>query len=181
MGCSSITLAGLGLGCRDGRGGISEVYIAKKDDVTSIDLDSSTSTSIDTITMGTSKKFKTYKVRKETSSLTSTLNASDANGSLYVSSVLSLQFAKNSTDKRTEVTALTKDDLVVVIRDNNKKLWLLGFDNAVVCTGGTMVSGTAMGDLNGLTLELTDTSDEYPYEVTMSTFMTLVDDAPVTE
>ena len=56
----------------------------------------------------------------------------------------------------------------VIYEDNNQKRWLLGYDNPVTATSLGGETGTAFGDANQYTIELTDNSSELPMEVTMS-------------
>ena len=42
----------------------------------------------------------------------------------------------------------------VIVEDNNGNLFLCGLDYGMEVTGGTIVTGAAMGDLSGYTLEL---------------------------
>ena len=65
MACSSITLKGIGLGCKDNMGGIKEVYLIKEDDVT-VTLDVAKA-EVASIEVADGASFKTYKFRKGTS------------------------------------------------------------------------------------------------------------------
>jgi hypothetical protein len=42
----------------------------------------------------------------------------------------------------------------VIVEDNNGNLFYCGLEHGMEVTGGTIVSGTVMGDLSGYTLEL---------------------------
>lgn len=182
MACSSITLAGIGLGCKDQMGGIKEVYIAKEDDITEVTLDSEKA-AIDGITMNAEAKFKTYKFRKGTSSFTSTMTTDEAAGTLSVSTVLSMQFTKMETAKRLEIMALCMDNVKCVVLDSNGKYWFLGYDYPVTATSATGVTGTNFTDFGGYTIELTDNSKEFPYELSdtaVTAFKDLIEAAPVT-
>lgn len=180
MACSSITMSGLGISCKNSVGGIKKIYAIPSDDVTGVTVDEDGF--IDAITVATSKKFKTFLMNAETGGFVSTMNTDAKTGGMYFSSVISAQFAKNTTQKRIEFMALAQLDMVVVVLDNNGKYWYFGMDNAVYATGGTWSSGTAFADLNGATIELTDMSRELPYEVQITNFETsLCDAAPVTE
>ena len=101
MACSQV-LNGIAASCETNVGGIREVYIANYDDVTAIEVDATTNM-IDTITMAQSAKFKKYLFKKNTSSLTSTLNVDPSAGVNFVQSDLALVFAKQETTKRMEL------------------------------------------------------------------------------
>ena len=77
-----------------------------------------------------------------------------------------MQFAKMDTTKRLEINALALGDLVLVVVDNNGKMWYLGKDNPVVASGGDSGTGKAFSDANRYGIQLTDNSLLYPYEVT---------------
>jgi hypothetical protein len=109
-------------------------------------------------------KWIEYPFRKNTASLTSTLNVGDE-GSSYVSSELSLVFSRMDTPKRLAVVALALGECMAVVEDSNGIRWFLGKDNPITCTAGTGETGTAKGDANHYTVTLTDESLEYPHQV----------------
>ena len=67
--------------------------------------------------------------------------------------------------KRIEMTALSVNELAVIVNDANGTYWYLGKDNAVTASNGTGQTGTARTDGNMYTIELSDESATYPYEV----------------
>lgn len=164
MACTQ-TLGGLTRDCNTNRGGIKEVYIANYDDVASL---TESNGAITGITMVTSKVFYKYAFRPQTAELTHTAQVNNENGVSYIESTLNLVFAKMETSKRLEMNALALGDLVVIVKDNNGKLWYLGHDNPVKATGGDSGTGKAYGDSNRYGITLSDYSNEYPMEVTAS-------------
>lgn len=167
-------LAGISIDCNEGsKGGIKKVYIANYGDIKSIaDADGV----ITGITMNDTAKFKAYSFRKGTSNMTSTLNSDEANGISNVSTVLSLVFTRQDTAKRIEMTALSLGQLVAIVLDANGKYWYLGKDDYLSASAGGAETGTANTDRNAYTLELTDTSDTYPFEVAASAIADIVDE-----
>ena len=162
MACNSITLAGIGLGCKDNMGGIKEVYLIKEDDITSITVAEGAVSAI-TLTEGAS--FKTYKFRKGTSQFTSTMTTDEAAGTLSVQTDLALQFSKMETSKRLEIMAMCMDSMKAIVLDSNGKYWLLGYDFPVTASAATGQTGTNFGDFGGYNVTLTDNSKEFPYEI----------------
>ena len=162
MACTQ-TLSGLTRDCSNNMGGIKEVYIANFDDVASLTV---TNDIITAIAMQSTAKFKKYSFRPQTAELVSTPQINSENGVAYIQSVLTLQFAKMDTTKRLEINALALGDLVIVVVDNNGKMWYLGKDNPVVASGGDSGTGKAFTDANRYGIQLTDNSLLYPYEVT---------------
>ena len=164
MACSEV-LNGIAADCRANVGGVREVYIANYSDVTAIEVDDS-SNMIKTITMADSAKFKKYAFKKNTSSMTSTLNVDPANGVNFVQTDLALVFAKQETVKRMEIAKLSLGELRVIVLDANGKYWFLGQEEFVSATAGTAETGVNRTDGNKYTITLTDYSSSYPYEVT---------------
>ena len=163
MACSQV-LNGIAADCQTNVGGVREVYIANYSDVTAIEVDDS-SNMIKTITMADTAKFKKYAFKKNTSSMTSTLNVDPANGVNFVQTDLSLVFAKQETVKRMEIAKLSLGELRVIVLDANGKYWFLGQEEFVSATAGTAETGTNRQDGNRYTITLTDYSSSYPYEV----------------
>ena len=164
MACSQV-LNGIAADCQTNVGGVREVYIANYSDVTAIEVDDS-SNMIKTITMADSAKFKKYAFKKNTSSMTSTLNVDPANGVNFVQTDLALVFAKQETVKRMEIAKLSLGELRVIVLDANGKYWFLGQEEFVSATAGTAETGTNRTDGNRYSITLTDYSSSYPYEVT---------------
>ena len=163
MSCSQV-LNGIAADCQTNVGGIREIYIANYDDVSAVTLDE-TSNMIKTITMVDTAKFKKYAFKKNTSSMTSTLNVDPANGINFVQTDLALVFAKQETVKRMEIAKLSLGELRVIVKDANGKYWFLGQEEFVSATAGTAETGTNRQDGNKYSITLTDYSASYPYEV----------------
>ena len=164
MACSQV-LNGIAADCQTNVGGVREVYIANYSDVTTVEIDE-VSNMIKTITMADTAKFKKYAFKKNTSSMTSTLNVDPANGVNFVQTDLALVFAKQETVKRMEIAKLSLGELRVIVLDANGKYWFLGQEEFVSATAGTAETGTNRQDGNRYTITLTDYSSSYPYEVT---------------
>ena len=173
MACSQV-LNGIAADCQTNVGGVREVYIANYSDVTTIELDE-VSNMIKTITMADTVKFKKYSFKKNTSSMTSTLNVDPANGVNFVQTDLALVFAKQETVKRMEIAKLSLGELRVIVLDANGKYWFLGQEEFVSATAGTAETGVNRTDGNKYTITLTDYSSSYPYEVDPSIISGIVE------
>ena len=171
------TLAGIQLDCTNSLGGIKTVYIANYNDILEIQLSEEEEGSqlgkITTIEMVDGGTFKPYQFRKQTGSMTSTLNIDEQAGINYVSTELSLVFTKMETAKRLEMTALAKAQLAVIVEDSNNKYWYLGYDDYVSASAGSANTGQSKGDSNNYGLTLRDESETFPYEVAASVIETL--------
>ena len=163
MSCSQV-LNGIAADCQTNVGGIREVYIANYGDVTTIEVDE-VSNMIKTITMADTAKFKKYAFKKNTSSMTSTLNVDPANGVNFVQTDLTVVFAKQETVKRMEIAKLSLGELRIIVLDANGKYWFLGQEEFVSATSGSAETGTNRQDGNKYTIVLSDYSSSYPYEV----------------
>ena len=146
-------------------GGILEVLLTNREDVASVKAETG---KISGITMEASAKFKKYTFARNTGSLTSTYTIDQASGVKYVTTDLVLQFNRMETTKRVEITALSVNDLVAIVKDANGVYWYLGYDEPVNASAGDGQTGTARGDANRYSITLQDISKEMPMEVDAS-------------
>lgn len=173
MSCSLNTLAGIAGSCESNQGGIIEVYINHFDQIDEVTV---TSDKISAITLKASgEKFHKYNFKRNTGSLTSTYTIDPVNGVSFVTSDLSLVFAKQDTAKRIEISALALDDLVVIVKDANGKFWYLGYNEPVQASAATAQTGTNRTDGNNYNITLQDTSLTLPYEVDAAAIASLLE------
>lgn len=161
MACNQ-TLSGLIKDCSPSMGGITEVLLANREDVSSVTADAGKVTEI---TMASTAKFKRYTFARNTGSMTSTYTIDQASGVRYVTTDLLLQFNRMETAKRVEISALAVNDLVAIVKDANGIYWYLGYDEPVNASAGDGQTGTARGDANRYTITLQDNSKDMPMEV----------------
>ena len=55
---------------------------------------------------------------------------------------------------RNELKLICYNRVQIFVQDVNDNVFLLGFDNGVDVSGGTIVTGAAKGDMSGYTIEL---------------------------
>ena len=155
--------------CDGNTGGIKNVWVALKCNVTATKTSDDNQNYVATVTAADSQKtpkpFYEYAFRKNTSSFTSTLNADQDNMSQYWTTELTMQFKKTEAAKRMSLMALVQNDCVAVVEDNNGTYWFLGFDEPLVATAGTHNSGTQRSDANMYEITLSDESNEAPLTV----------------
>lgn len=168
MACSSYTLSGIAVGCKDSIGGIKKAWFAPYGVSVSVE------DNVLKIASEGIASFKAYNFRKATGSMTSTLNTSETAGNSFTTEV-TLQFLKQETSKRLEIMGLLMNELVGVIKDGNNKYWYIGYDYPVEGSAGTAETGTAMTDLNGYNITITDNSIALPYEITDSETITALE------
>lgn len=170
MACNQ-TLSGLVKDCSPSMGGITEVLLANREDVSSVTAEAGKVTEI---TMASSAKFKKYSFARNTGSMTSTYTIDQASGVRYVTTDLLLQFNRMETAKRVEISALAVNDLVAIVKDANGIYWYLGYDEPVNASAGDGQTGTARGDANRYTITLQDNSKEMPMEVDSTIIAALI-------
>ena len=161
MACNK-TLSRLVKDCSPSMGGITEVLLANREDVSAVTADTGKVTEI---TMASSAKFKKYTFARNTGSMTSTYTIDQASGVKYVTTDLLLQFNRMETAKRVEISALAVNDLVAIVKDAYGIYWYLCYDEPVNASAGDGQTGTARGDANRYTITLQDNSKEMPMEV----------------
>jgi len=143
-------------------GGVLEAWAANFDDVASVTV---TDDIVKTIAMNAEAKFKHYLFRPNTASMTSTLTTDDTNGTSYVTTELSLRFARMDTAKRVEIAALTQASTVWIVKDRNGVYWYLGQQQGLRPSAGTGSTGTAAGDANEYAITVSGDSETFPLEV----------------
>lgn len=146
----------IGLGrnevCKDSVGGLKAVYFVNYGDIGAITYDVTNTDVIDSVT-DTPNAFK-YEL-KGTSSFTQNINSSRENGTTFFEQVLELSFKKLTVKDHKELKLMSYGRPNVIVEDNNGNLFLAGLEFGCDVTGGTIVTGAAMGDLSGYTLTLT--------------------------
>ena len=109
-------------------------------------------------------EWKKYGMRKNTASMTSTLNNS-TDGASYVTTELAMVFSRMEAQKRISIQALAIGQCMAAVEDSNGVMWFLGADAPLTATAGAGETGTAKGDANRYTLTLTDESLGFPYTI----------------
>lgn len=136
--------------CKDVVGGIKNVYFIDFGDIT-ISYDTTNTDVIDDL--GVVEAFK-YEL-KGNSSFEQTVNASRENGTVFFEQTLNLTLKKLSVADNKELKFLAYGRPHIVVQDYNGNAFLMGALNGADVSGGTIVTGAAMGDLSGYTLTFT--------------------------
>jgi hypothetical protein len=139
--------AGRTLPCKDQVGGLKNVYFANYGEI-SVAL--SADDSIEA-TEFTGDDFYQYEL-KGNSSLTQNIQTSRDNGTTAFEQVLELTLPKLSVADNQAVKLLAFGRPHIVVEDYNGNFFLVGREHGADVTGGTIVTGAAMGDLSGYTL-----------------------------
>ena len=141
------------LPCKDQVGGLKNVYFVNYGvDSTLI----TTAGAQDTIAATDFAAETAYKYAlKGTSSLTQNIQSSRENGTTVFEQVLELTLPTLSSKDNYQIKLLSFGRPHVVVEDYNGNFFLVGREHGADVTGGTIVTGSAMGDLSGYTLTLT--------------------------
>lgn len=164
--CLSITSGFCGSMCRNSAGGVNRFYIGN---VADIDKSSLTYNAEGALTGMDIDSLFAYVPYVDSSNWAETINVSPENGTNYYEQVATLVMGANQQALRNIVRDLgAAANIIVIVRDNNDRMWLLGDPNGKRLTwlsGGDSNSGTAFGDRNGWNLQLTCRSPHPAIEV----------------
>jgi hypothetical protein len=160
---------GYNLDCREGIGGLKEVYIIE---LASISAITEVSGVVTAITKASGKRFWKYSLVRETSNATETITANEQNGTLFFAQQVQIILNKRQASVRNEVMLLAKNNLVIVGVENQldssgqNRAFLYGKTQGLQLNAGTAETGTAWGDRNGYTLPFAGNEPELAPEVT---------------
>lgn len=158
-------------GCDVGSGGVAkEVYIIELENIDSVTESSGTLTAI---TKATGKVFRKYQLVQDTALFEESMVGNRPNGTLYYSQKGSIIINKQQVSVRNEILLLAKNNIAIVMQDNNATYRLFGRDQGLALTTGSATTGTAWGDRNGYTLEFTGNERELAPFVQDSVIATL--------
>ena len=153
------------LPCKDSVGGLKNVYFINYDSSVSIDVEAD-----DTVISVVGWSGTTYKYElKGNSSLTQNIQSSRENGTTAFEQVLELTLPKLSSADNQAIKLLAFGRPRIVVEDYNGNLFLVGREHGADVTGGTIVTGAAMGDLSGYTLTFT-AMERIPANIVTGTF-----------
>lgn len=166
MACST-TLSGILRDCEANAGGIKEILLATRDDVTAVTLDS-TGEKVSAITMATSKKFKAFYFKQGQASMTQTPQFNEAGDYAGEEIVVSANFAKMDSTKRLQMNAISVAELYGIVRDANDIYWLVGYDFPLLRNGGESATGANKTDFNHFGWQAHAMDNQLAYEVPAS-------------
>ena len=103
---------------------------------------------------------------KGNSSLETAINSSRENGTTFYETTLNLTltFLEKATQEELKLIAHARPH--VFVEDYNSNYLVIGLEHGAEVTGGSIVSGAAMGDLSGFTLTLVAQETAPPYFIT---------------
>jgi hypothetical protein len=100
---------------------------------------------------GTGTWFK-FELPKQSGSLSETLGVNTVSQSVTFQPEIVVNLPKlNTTLRDTFVDLVSQNEIYALIEDNNNRYWLVGLDNGLLVTAGSLNTGQAYTDLNGAT------------------------------
>lgn len=138
--------------CKTSTGGLKSVYFVNWADATGYTYDVTNTDAISAVA-GTPIAFK-YDL-KGNSSFEQTITSSRENGTTFFEQTINLTLKKLTVADHKQIKLLSYGRPQVIVEDNNGNLFYAGLRNGMEVSGGTIVTGAAMGDLSGYTLVLT--------------------------
>lgn len=148
------------LSCKRSVGGLKAVYFADYGTLGNATVTAGEITAVS----GTPDFFK-FDI-KGNSSLETTINSSRENGTTFYTQTLNLTLPVLDKATQEEIKLLAASRPHVAIEDYNGNFFMVGLEHGAEVTGGTIVSGAAMGDLSGFTLTLEGQEVDPAYFVT---------------
>ena len=155
MACTLTT--GRKIPCKSAFGGIKRVYFADFGGIGDITVASNGEASFS----GTPTWYE-YDV-KGNSSLETTVTSSRENGTTFYTQTLNLTLTYLDAETQQELQTLAVARPYIVVEDYYGNSFLIGAENGAECTGGTVVTGAAAGDLSGFTLTFEGMEETAPY------------------
>lgn len=138
--------------CKDSIGGLDAIYFINDGDLTGYTMDATNTDVIEAVS-GTPSAYKFD--LKGNSTYQEDIVSSRENGTTFFQQVLTVTLKKLDVATHKAVKLLAYGNPKVIVKDNNGNFFMAGKDFGMDVTGGTVVTGGAMGDLSGYTLVLT--------------------------
>lgn len=167
MACNLTT--GRALSCNDSVGGIKSVFFAEYGTMGAL-----TVTSGEVTAFAGTPDFYEFEVRGGNSSLEQTITGSRENGTVFYEQTLNVTLQKLDLLTQEEIVKIAKARPHVVIKTYNDEYLMVGAVHGADVTGGTIVTGAALGDLTGFTLTLVGQETLPAYFVDSTAFEALI-------
>lgn len=140
--------------CKDSVGGIKNVYFVDFGKLGTVTVANDEITNMTGTTIGGSANSLTaYKYElKGGSSLEQTVTSSRETGTTFYEQTLNLTLKKLTKEDNKELRLMAYGRPHIAIEDYNGNVFMMGLENGADVSGGSVVSGSAMGDMSGYTL-----------------------------
>ena len=137
--------------CKSNVGGIDKIYFVNFGDLGAATF----GTDDEVLTLAGTFNAYEYEVKSSATTLETTTNSSRDNGTTFFTQNINLTLKGLTQAMNKELKLMAYGRPHVIVADRNGNAWLCGINRGCEVTGGTMVTGGAMGDLNGYTITLT--------------------------
>ena len=154
---------GLQLQCKDSVAGIQAVYFINYQNLAVTESADQVVTG-----MGTVTAYK-YEVKGANNNLQDNINSSRDNGTTFFEQVVNVQFQKLSASTNKELKLMAYGRPQMVVHTYAGDAFLVGKNNGMELTAGSIQTGTALGDLYGYTATFTGQEQLYSQFITGST------------
>lgn len=140
--------------CKDSVGGLKAVYFINNQ-IASSDLTyDNTNTDMLTAVVNVDNLYK-FELKANDNNYVETITSDRNNGTTFFQQVLNIKLKKHDAATHKMVKLLSYGRPHVVIATNNNQFFLAGLERGMDVTGGTIVTGGALGDHSGYTLTFT--------------------------
>jgi hypothetical protein len=163
--CGNLLTAGIDVLCENNAGGVLEILVADKCNMT--DFVEVSEGLINSITMELGSQFYTIETQRLTANFEENETNNFDNGSKYFDQILNLVVARRDVARRNAISQLGagQKDLIFLVRDSNSTWWAMGFNEGLKLATATGGTGTKKEDLNGFTIQFNGTDSEMMYVV----------------
>ena len=116
---------------------------------------------------------------KGSSSLETAINSSRENGTTFYESTVTMSLTFQDKATQEQLKLITHARPHVLVEDYNGNYFLVGLEHGAEVTGGSITTGTAMGDLSGYSLTIVAQETAPPYFVAPAAFATDVSSSQI--
>jgi hypothetical protein len=164
MACELST--GFTLDCKDGIGGIKQIVLVDKTEVTSFNLDANEI--VTAINGPASGDLYTYELPTQTGSFEETINFNRDNGTVFYTQTVNVMLNKLSSAKRLELQNVAQARVIVFVEDTNGNWWAVGYEYGADLSTSTAATGAVLGDMNGYTLAFVHETAKRAYKLSLA-------------
>lgn len=156
---------GYSLDCKDGAGGVKNVWIANITNVSGVTASAGIITAISKAGGGRFWKYEQY---RDTSEAFEDITGDPVAGTVFYAQTVNIALRKMQASLRNEIKLLAAALTVMVVQDRNDKYWYYGETNGMDLNTGKISTGKAMADKNGYDLTFTGAEPSPAQEVSLS-------------